>query len=416
VTGIESVIVSLMGKASYDGAKALLFPNTKSGESEAIRKSIYESFESAFTKFFAKYGERFGRPQASFLARQENIDLLVQSLFYSAKNPEEVALNLNGFEDAPPATALAAKEFLALLDGELRRHWDLDRILEEKRAHRQIDEIASAVAVKQGDAGTPPQFMTEAVRSEDTGFRVLFSIWNPSNRIMKLFAVSTKTYTWLTTTKYYGGARSVLRLKQDDTTLWQGETYELPAGESASFDLRYEISSGPRDGRPLVICGILASYHASDTTSATLPSDALYVIQDRKAAAYALSNLESSIGSLEKDSTRKHKLFRLLLEAFCSHNPMTCAEVARLRVEDAERGLGALQHLLTKTDPNVGDVADFERLREKVRSIAGEETPKSTSNEYEKLAIEEQLTTISMKYGGRPFPVLCIPDGWGEPA
>jgi hypothetical protein len=95
---------------------------------------------------------------------------------------------------------------------------------------------------------------------------------------------------------------------------------------------------------------------------------------------------------------------------------MTCAEVARLRVEDAERGLGALQHLLTKTDPNVGDVADFERLREKVRSIAGEETPKSTSNEYEKLAIEEQLTTISMKYGGRPFPVLCIPDGWGEPA
>jgi hypothetical protein len=126
VTGIESVIMSLMGKASYDGAKALLFPNTKSGESEAIRKSVYESFESAFTKFFAKYGERFGRPEVSFLARQENIDLLVQSLFYSAKNPEEVALNLNGFEDAPPATASAAKELLALLDGELRRHWDSD--------------------------------------------------------------------------------------------------------------------------------------------------------------------------------------------------------------------------------------------------------------------------------------------------
>lgn len=121
-------------------------------------------------------------------------------------------------------------------------------------------------------------FVIEGVRPTSTGFRVLFSIWNETRHGIKVFEFTTREYARIVTVMYYGGQRHRLRLRQGDkTTLWSGETYEIPSTESASFELEYTVDTGPADGRPWIVFGIIAHFHDPCGGKRQVPSDAVLV-------------------------------------------------------------------------------------------------------------------------------------------
>ncbi|MBI5043809.1 MAG: hypothetical protein HZC10_08310 [Nitrospirae bacterium] len=137
-------------------------------------------------------------------------------------------------------------------------------------------------------------FVVEGVRARESRFQVLFSLWNMTVNAIKVFDVSTKEYARIHSFAYYGGPRAELVLRPDQpSTLWSGETYEIPSRESASFNLSYLVDTGPADGEPWVVFGITVRYHQHDGRVISLPSDALFLYRKGQVFAIRPTELDS---------------------------------------------------------------------------------------------------------------------------
>ena len=183
----------------------------------------------------------------------------------------------------------------------------------EKIEGIKIEEAASKEKLDKGEVSL--QFVTEGIKGSPRGFQVLFSIWNNSSNYVKLYEFFTKEYIRVPSTMYHGGQRSVLQLIQNETSLWKGETYELPPDESASFDLQYTIKTGSANGDPWIIFGIFARYHSPIVAKQVLHSDALYLFSHYGVEVVTLENVEE----LNGPNMWKHHIYALLLESFSEH-------------------------------------------------------------------------------------------------
>lgn len=98
-----SVLLGIFGNTVYDLIKESL-KGTSSDKDDDLIQRIYTALEGASGQFFLKYDNKFGEPNSSFLAREENIGIIIKSVFYG--NNVELVQELcpKGFDGAQDAS------------------------------------------------------------------------------------------------------------------------------------------------------------------------------------------------------------------------------------------------------------------------------------------------------------------------
>lgn len=146
------IISTLLGAAAISTVKTLVSDIFQEDNQELL-DTVYDAIDYASEKYFDRYGDQFGTPSDSFLSRQENWDVVLRSMFYGQDELKIEDFNLEGYNDAPTPTTKSLEYLIESLLNVMRKNWELDKILSEKKGLRQIDEIKSIVGGLAGKKG-----------------------------------------------------------------------------------------------------------------------------------------------------------------------------------------------------------------------------------------------------------------------
>lgn len=132
---VGGFVASLLQNAAYDVIKAKL------KDDDVLESALHKAGTLASEEFYSKYGNEFGDPNNSFLARQNNWDIILRSIFVTADNLSIDMLNPEGFDGAKPATQEAIEYFVERLNARVREHRELDRAFAEKQHFAEQTEV-----------------------------------------------------------------------------------------------------------------------------------------------------------------------------------------------------------------------------------------------------------------------------------
>jgi len=82
---IGGILIGVFGNLIYDLIKKSLKGSITEEDADLINR-IYCALDEASSQFFHHYGDEFGEPYSSFLARESNIEIIVKSMFYGNRN------------------------------------------------------------------------------------------------------------------------------------------------------------------------------------------------------------------------------------------------------------------------------------------------------------------------------------------
>ncbi len=253
---------------------------------------------------------------------------------------------------------------------------------------------------------TEVQFVTEGVKLTSDGFRVLFSIWNSNSTPIKLYEFFTKEYVRQPSVMYRGGQRHTLKINQNETTLWEGETFTIPTNESVSFDLNYNIDTGSFDGEPWIIFGILLNYHNIEGKK-LLHSDSVYLYKDKEVVPIDIDNLEE----LNEPNMFRHRIYVTTLQELIDNLHYNQMKIAELLINEYKISFRILKDLIIKKN-QVEDIQKVKLLEltllRILRTQKKAEVNDKTLNR--KKNILETLDDISRKYSWVPFMDLSQPE------
>lgn len=257
--------------------------------------------------------------------------------------------------------------------------------------------LESPVVPKSATPPQSPRFVTEGTRVTDSGLEILFSIWNRGEGAIKLIEFSTVQYAYNISTFYYGGRRHVFALKQGASSLWDGESHEIPSGESASFQLGYTFETGPANGRPTIVFGVRGKFHTASGGLQELHSDSVYVLRthdgdaENEVEAVPLDDLEQ----LDKPNWYSHSLYATVIENLVDRLEPKRAYVAGLMREDYARGIATLRAAITEVaetpaDPSAPPLELNYNQSRKNRARAAIKLPPETREDRRQTAITNQ--------------------------
>lgn len=141
---ITEFLIGIGINGVYDLIKASVKDITEEENSELIEK-IYNCVDCSVKEFFEHYHNKYGKPNDSFLARQENYNLIVKQMFYSEKSLLRDKLNRSGFNGIT-ADDESIDYFIDCLSNEMKKHYVLDKIIAEKECMNKIDEIYDTIS------------------------------------------------------------------------------------------------------------------------------------------------------------------------------------------------------------------------------------------------------------------------------
>lgn len=145
---IGSIMISILGAAVYDGVKEISKELTGIKDDEIIDK-IYECIENSMIKFKNEYSEKYKKGNDSFLAREENLKLMIQLFHYSSSIDLIKQLNKKGFVENMDATEEEIISFVNILNQEINEYFVLDKIITEKKnanvINDKLDNIGSDI-------------------------------------------------------------------------------------------------------------------------------------------------------------------------------------------------------------------------------------------------------------------------------
>ncbi len=243
------------------------------------------------------------------------------------------------------------------------------------------------------------QFITEGVKLTPDGFRVLFSIWNNDSASIKLYEFFTKEYIRQTSVRYYGGQRNNLEIKQNETTLWKGETFTIRQNESESFDLKYIVDTGPIDGRPWILFGLLVNYHDINGKK-VLHSDTIYLYRDNEVIPININNLKE----LDEPNMFIHRIYVEILQELGDNLPYNHGKVIKLLINEYKMSFRVLRDLIFKEN-QIKDIKKFMSLKYNLLNIINFQKKSHVNKEMldKKKKVLDELDNLSRKYALCPF-------------
>jgi hypothetical protein len=124
---IESIIAGIISSSVYNHLE-----NVLSISEDELKKIITIAIENSIDKFYEKYGHRYTQTHDTFLAREENWELLLKSFFYSNDLYTTDSINRKGFKNEHDATDEEVEYFLNQFYFEIKTNHQLDKIITEK--------------------------------------------------------------------------------------------------------------------------------------------------------------------------------------------------------------------------------------------------------------------------------------------
>ena len=146
---VEDILVGLLGSTAYETLKILV--NKVFGEiheDDLLINKTYEAVERACQRFFKKYKKEFGPPGDSFLAREENHEILIRCIYLDSKELTIKDLNPDGFRNAPKATDEALKFLVKVFEEELKKDRELVKEMETIKHLRQTEDLVSLIKTR----------------------------------------------------------------------------------------------------------------------------------------------------------------------------------------------------------------------------------------------------------------------------
>lgn len=134
---VEGILIGIFGSGAYDLIKRLV-KNIFGKENEELTRKVYSALDSASESFFDKYVDEFGKPHSSFLAREENWELVLKSIYYSSNELSASDFNVKSFDNSKDATKEAVDYFISCVTDEMHNDWFLDKILTEKKYQETV--------------------------------------------------------------------------------------------------------------------------------------------------------------------------------------------------------------------------------------------------------------------------------------
>ena len=178
---VGELLFSMFSSVAYDVVKGTAQEALGGGEVDEMAGALAAAYDRACSRFFDHFGDRFGTPTSSFLARQANAERALRTTFLGTEDLRPDDLDPHGFDGALVATPEALHFFVEALRDEMRRERSLDRILEEKASHRRLrdvdqklQEVHAALIAPPGEVArgsayegvrVPEAYVTDTIRS-----------------------------------------------------------------------------------------------------------------------------------------------------------------------------------------------------------------------------------------------------------
>lgn len=112
---------------------------------DTLKGRAINAINSSIRFFFDKYKNEYGKECESFLARQENWEIIFESLFMDSPDLVAGKINPNGYKDSKPATIEVIEDFLSILKNEMRKDYDLEKSLAAKEHKSLTKDIYNIV-------------------------------------------------------------------------------------------------------------------------------------------------------------------------------------------------------------------------------------------------------------------------------
>lgn len=154
---IEGLLLGLAGNGIYSIIQNTIVKLT-SNKDDDLYERIYLSLDNATQEFFKVYKKEYPRPNDSFLARENNIDLIIQYVFYDQSINLFESLERKGFEDSKELSETELNFFLNAFINTAKKDIKLNRIITEnehytqsKKMGKNVEKILDVVQQKNPD-------------------------------------------------------------------------------------------------------------------------------------------------------------------------------------------------------------------------------------------------------------------------
>lgn len=127
----NDILVGVFGNAAYEIIKCIVTKVFGIGN-KSLSDQAYNAFKTSYDIFFKKYNDKFGSSSHSFLSSQKNLEIILNSVFYSSKILKAEHLCYSSINDFVEASDDAVAFFVDTFEKEMRKDYELDKILTEK--------------------------------------------------------------------------------------------------------------------------------------------------------------------------------------------------------------------------------------------------------------------------------------------
>lgn len=141
---IGTILLGIFGNSIYDLIKGSLKDSFIEKDDDLIGR-IHTALEEASKEFFLRYGDQFGQPESSFLARQANIEIIVKSIFYGNNFELVESLSSKGFDGAKDLDQEALYFFCSKLTETMMKDFRINKIIIEKNHIKESKETSNKI-------------------------------------------------------------------------------------------------------------------------------------------------------------------------------------------------------------------------------------------------------------------------------
>lgn len=151
---------------------------------ENLEYKVNNAYENAHKKFYEVYGKEYGDKFNSFLTRQENIDLIINSFNFGEENLIPDNFNKSPYDRSKSATNEIIDNFILLFKQEVRKDFDLNRILTEKEHINEQKRMNTNFTQQMGKIlEMQTRLYRQSVNSNNINFDEIMDIYNEKNLI-----------------------------------------------------------------------------------------------------------------------------------------------------------------------------------------------------------------------------------------
>ncbi|MGH4125571.1 MAG: tetratricopeptide repeat protein [Clostridium sp.] len=168
---------------------------------EDLEYKINNAYECAVRNFNEKYGDEYGDKNNSFLIRQENIDLIINSFNFQEENVSVESFNNSPYVSTKYASNEVILDFMFLLRKEMKSDFQLSKLLAEKEHICEQHQMNKHITHFNEQLSRMVELQTRSnnalINDSEINFNEIMNIYNEKNYTEQEF----KLIKWLNINK-----------------------------------------------------------------------------------------------------------------------------------------------------------------------------------------------------------------------